>query len=174
MIRFTSTRPQPSRPIMHKKTEIKEKEEREGTQNVNVENPIVGKTTAAHRLQKITMREELRDMEAQRQRPLFPLLRHTAVTIEETTSFSLSLSLYTVTLYSHNTTSTTMFNLHNRVALSHIYTHMTFRLFTHIAPGSSQAHIHICVHFGREGYHRVFNHPVIHTSHLEGPLPQQA
>ena len=31
--------------------------EREGTQNVNVENPNVGKTTAAHRLQNITMSE---------------------------------------------------------------------------------------------------------------------
>ena len=35
------------------KTEMKE--ERESTQYVNVENRDVGKTTAAHRLQKITM-----------------------------------------------------------------------------------------------------------------------
>ena len=65
-------------------------------------------------------------MEAQRQRPLAPLLRHTAVTMEATTSFSLSLSL---TLYTQLRTvhiqlqkcSTTVF------ALSHIYTHMTFQ-----------------------------------------------
>ena len=45
------TRPQLSDPIMHKKTEIWQMEER--TQYVNVENPtIVGKTTVAHRLQK--------------------------------------------------------------------------------------------------------------------------
>ena len=46
--------------------EMKE-EKKEGTHNVNVENPNVGKTTAAHRLQKNTMRKEYRDREAQRQ-----------------------------------------------------------------------------------------------------------
>ena len=38
----------------------------------NMENPNVGKTTAAHRLQKITMREEYRDREAQSNNLLHP------------------------------------------------------------------------------------------------------
>ena len=69
-------------------------------------------------------------MGAQRQRSLAPFLRQWAVTMEATTSFSLSCSLYIVTLYMHSTTTIPKF------ALSHIYTHMTFRLFTHMAPGA--------------------------------------
>ena len=73
-------------------------------------------------------------MDAQRQRPLAPLLRHAAVTTEATTSLYLSLflshtvTLCTVTLYTLTyksaTTTTFMFSL------SHIYTYMTFGLFT--------------------------------------------
>ena len=40
---------------------------------------------------------------------------------------------------------TTLQQLTNKFALSHIYTHMTFELFTHIAPGGSLEHIHICL-----------------------------
>ena len=60
-------------------------------------------------------------------------------------SLSLTLSMYTVT---H-----TLYNQHhnNRVALSHIYTHMTFGLFTHMAPRSSLEHIHISVPSNRSG-----------------------
>ena len=48
---------------MHRKNRDEQKEER--IQSINVENPtIVGKTTIAHRLQKITMREEYSDKKA--------------------------------------------------------------------------------------------------------------
>ena len=52
---------------------------------------------------KISLWEDYKDG-AQRQRSLAPLLRQRAVTTEATTSFShsLSLPLYTVTLYTHN------------------------------------------------------------------------
>ena len=56
---------------------------------------------------------------------------------------SLSLSLYKVTLYINL--------LHTKLALSHIYTHMTFGLFTHIAPRGSLEHIHICIPSNRSG-----------------------
>ena len=50
-IRFVLLGHKPSRPIRHRKTVMKEI-----AQNVNVENPNMGKTTAAHGLQSITMR----------------------------------------------------------------------------------------------------------------------
>ena len=46
------TRPQPSHRIKH----TKKQKMKESTQDVNVENPNVGKTTAAHRPQNVTMR----------------------------------------------------------------------------------------------------------------------
>ena len=55
---------------------------------------------------------------------------------------SLTLSLYTGSHYSHNTTI--MFHTQTVFALSHIYTHMTFGLFTYMAPRGSLEHIHIC------------------------------
>ena len=92
---------------------------------------------------KITMREERNNGKAQRHRPLAPLLRHTAVTMEATTSFTLSLThtLYAVTLYTHNTTSN---NINYKFSLSHIYTNMTFGLFTHLAPGLFRTYSHEC------------------------------
>ena len=39
----------------------------------------------------------------------------------------------------------------NKFALCHIYTNMTFRLFTHIAPRGSLEHIHICVPSSQSG-----------------------
>ena len=38
-----------------------------------------------------------------------------------------------------------------RFALSHIYTHMTFGLFTHMVPRGSLEHIHVCVPYNRSG-----------------------
>ena len=120
----------------------------EGTQNVNVENPNMGKTTGAHRLQDITMRGIQRwgtettiscylffanRRLQQRQRPL-----------------SLSLSRCTQLRSLTNIRNTTL--QHSiKFALSHIYTNMTFGLFTHIAPGGSLEHIHICVPSSRSG-----------------------
>ena len=39
----------------------------------------------------------------------------------------------------------------NKFVLSHIYTNMTFKLFTHVAPRGSLEHIHICVPSNRSG-----------------------
>ena len=86
---------------------------------------------------------------AQRQRPLAPLLRHTAVTMEATTS--LSLSLYTVTHTMHIQLQKVFNNNLNCFALTHIYTHMTFGLFTHMAPMGSLGHIYVCVPSNRSG-----------------------
>ena len=58
-------------------------------------------------------------------------------------SLSPSLCLYRVTLYTHTTTK--VFNNLFVFALSHIYTHMTFGLFTHMAPRGSLGHIYIWV-----------------------------
>ena len=81
---------------------------------------------------------------AQRQRPLAPSLRHQAVTIEATNSSSLSLSpLYTQlhTLnYCHQ-----LYIIYIKFSLGHIYTNMTFRLFTNIASVNSLEHICIYV-----------------------------
>ena len=66
---------------------------------VNVENPSMEKTTAAHGLQDVTMRGL--QSGAQRQRSLAPFLCQRAVTIEATTSSTLSLShsVYSYALY---------------------------------------------------------------------------
>ena len=63
-------------------------------------------------------------------------------------SLSLSLSLYS---YTHVVQLTMMFHTHNYFALSHIYTHMTFGLFTHMAPIGSLEHNHVCVPSNRSG-----------------------
>ena len=138
---------------MHK--EDRNEQGRENTHDVNVENPNVGKTTAAHRLEKITMREEYNDGEStEATTSCTPSSPHGGYN-EATTSSSLSLShthththsRYTVTHYTTNTTTinTLVFDL------SHIYTHMTFGLFTHMAPRGSQEHIYICVPSNRSG-----------------------
>ena len=56
MILFTSTWPQPSRPIMHRKQEMKQA--REGTQYVNVETQMWEKPRQPSDCRMITMREE--------------------------------------------------------------------------------------------------------------------
>ena len=55
-IRFTSTRPQPSRLIMHKEKEMERA--REGTQYVNVETQMWEKTRQPSDCRMIPMREE--------------------------------------------------------------------------------------------------------------------
>ena len=84
---------------------------------------------------KRSLWKEYRDG-AQRQRSLALFLRQRAVTMEATTSFSLSHALCTqlgsIHIIQHNSTT----QLLNKLALSHIYSHMTFGLFTHIALGA--------------------------------------
>ena len=75
-----------------------------------------------------------------------PSSPHTAVTMEATTSFSLCVCrshCHYMQLHINYTTNNVQ--LHTIFALSHIYTHMTFGLFTHMAPRGSLEHIHICV-----------------------------
>ena len=74
----------------------KPKAQRDETPDISVENPNVGKTMAAHRLQEnITIREEYTVEETQRQRPLvlFLATRGGGYTEEATTSLTLSLTL---------------------------------------------------------------------------------
>ena len=86
---------------------------------------------------------------ARRQRPLATLLRQQAVTTEATTSSSLSLTLYTFThskLYHANNYSVCSYtHSYVKFAVGHIYTNMTFGLFTNIALVGSQEHIYIYV-----------------------------
>ena len=74
-------------------------------------------------------------------------------------SLSLTLSLYTraIQLLTKSATTSLMF-----FALSHIYTHMTFGLFTHLS-----------FPIGRTDRNGVFGHPVLPNSHPEGPVSQQ-
>ena len=65
-------------------------------------------------------------------------------------SLSLSLSL-TVHSYAQSQNIQNFTTTPNRFALSHIYTHMNFGLFTHIATGGSLEHIHISVPSNRSG-----------------------
>ena len=109
---------------------------------MNVENPNMGKTTAAHGLQNITMRG---------------LQRWGTKTMISCSLASLTggynrgNDLFLSLTLSNSTQLHSVTNIHNftttyhSFALSHIYTHMTFGLFTHIAPGGSLEHIHICV-----------------------------
>ena len=64
-------------------------------------------------------------------------------------TLSLSVSIHSYALYTYNYKK--VFNHINCFALSHIYTHMTFGLFTHVAPRGSLEHIHICVPSNRSG-----------------------
>ena len=63
-------------------------------------------------------------------------------------SLTLTLSLYT---HARQLLTTKMQQQHFMFALSHIYTHMTFGLFAHMAPRCPQEHIYICVPSNRLG-----------------------
>ena len=91
-----------------------------------------------------------------------PSLPHAAVTVEATTSLSLYLS-HTVIVHTRYITYLQMCNNNFTFALSHIYTHMTFRLFTLMAPkGPTRTHLHMCLlPIGREDHHRALDHPVL-------------
>ena len=80
------------------------------------------------------MREKITTMETHGQRPLAPLSSpHAAVTMEATSSFSLSLSRYTSAHALYNYFLQKYQQLPLFFALSHIYTYMTFGLFTHLS-----------------------------------------
>jgi hypothetical protein len=80
---------------------------------------------------------------AQRQQPLAHNLRLAAVTTETQSLYiALSLSL-SLTHYTEVTPITLSSSF--EFALGHIYTNMTFRLFTYIAPVGSLEHIYIYV-----------------------------
>ena len=84
--------------------------------------------------------------------------------MEATTSFSLSLSHshYTVTLCTLTTTKV-INTIHKMFfALSHIYTYMTFGLFTHVSLTIDQT-----------VQRRVLDHPVLTIFHPEGTVSQQ-
>ena len=86
--------------FIHRKREVEHNtKKRNSTQEVNVENPkLGGKTTAAHRLQTITMME-CTTLSSLRHRPrAHRSSPQAAVTTEATTSFSLSLSVQLRTL----------------------------------------------------------------------------
>ena len=110
----------------------------------------MGKTTAAHRLQNITMRGLQRwgtetTISCSLASPTGGYNRGNDLFLSHTLSNCTQLRSLTNI---HNSTTTTNFN---KFALSHIYTNMTFGLFTHIAPGLSLEHIHICVPSNRSG-----------------------
>ena len=109
----------------------------------------MGNTTAVHGLQDVTMRGLQR---LGTETTISCSLASPAGGYNRGNDLSISLSLYTVTLYINirNTTSTTHSH-NNKVSLSHIYTNMTFGLFSHIAPGGSLEHIHIFVPSSRSG-----------------------
>ena len=81
-------------------------------------------------------------------------------------SHTLSHSTHLRTLYTY----ITLQQLYN---ISHIYTHITFRLFTHIAPGASLERIHICVPSSRSGEVTTGPSIIRFSSHPEGPVSQQ-
>ena len=83
-----------------------------------------------------------------------PLLLHTRRLQLRQRPLSLSLTLYN--FYLQKCSTTTMF-----FALSHIYTYMTFGLFTHVS-----------LPIGRMDRSRVFGHPVLPNFHPEGPISQ--
>ena len=66
-------------------------------------------------------------------------------------SISHTLSIHSYALYINIHNYSIQQHFSNKFALSHIYTNMTFGLFTHIAPGGSLEHIHICVPSSRSG-----------------------
>ena len=102
-------------------------------------------------------------MEAQGQRPLALLPSpHAAVTNGGNyLSLSLSLTLYLCTRAIQLTLQMYQ-QLHKVCALSHIYTYMTFGLFTYLS-----------FPIGRMDRNRVFGHPVLSNFHPEGPVSQQ-
>ena len=125
-----------------------------------MENPNAGKTTAVHRLQTITILQYTID-EHRGNDLLFTVFATGGGynTDTNSSSLSLSLSLYTVALSS--LAPTRMTTTFSKFALSHIYTNMTFRLFTNIAPMDSQKHIYEYVPSSGEHSSPGMHHPAL-------------
>ena len=83
-------------------------------------------------------------------------------------SHSLSILLCTavtpITLYNKNNNSTTQ----KVFALGHIYTNMTFKVFTNVAPMGSLEHIYIYVPSSGEGFSPSLHYPVMTRSFSPG------
>ena len=114
---------------------------------------------------------------AQRQRPLALNLRQQAVTVKKALClFSLSVSLsLSLVLYSRCTLlriqqqlSTLSHTLYNMFPLSHIFSDMTIRLFTNIAPMGSQKHIYKYVPSSGERFSPGLHHPALVGSSPSG------
>ena len=119
-----------------------------------------------------TMRDKYNNGKTQRQRPLSPLLRRTAVTMRQrplSLSLSLSLSLYTVTLYTHTTTKSVQRPTNCFCPKSYLYTYDFRAIYIDGPQRGSQEHINMCPFQLVEGHH----HRFFLTSHPEGPISQQ-
>ena len=103
--------------------------------------------------------EEITTMGLQGQRPLAPTLFATrsGYNKEATTSFSLS-----HTLYDYSSQKYQQQHIMKMCALSHIYTYMTFGLFTQMSTP-----------IGRTDRNRLWNQPVLSIFHPEGHVSQQ-
>ena len=90
------------------------------------------------------MSQRLQSVSSRRQRPRAHDLRHRRRLQQRHRPLSLSLSLCTLlrALSSSCTNKENDNNSYYKFALSHIYTNMTFQLFTNIAPMDSQKHIY--------------------------------
>ena len=136
-----------------------------------MENPtIVGKTTTAHRLQKITMRRIQQWGNIEAMTSCTPSSPHGGYDggNDLSISLSLTLSVYTVTLCTHTTTkcSTTQLCIRPK---SYLYTYDFRAIYTYGPKRGSQEHIYICVPSNRSGdFHRVLDHPVLHNFPFEG------
>ena len=121
--------------------------------------PKCGKNHGSPQTAEYTMGEEYNNEDIQRQRPLVLFFAtRGGYSWGNDLSLSLTLSLYTRTIQLLTTIiSYTMF-----FALSHIYTYMTFGLFTHVS-----------LPIGRTDRNRVFGLPVLPSFHPEGPVSQQ-
>ena len=141
---------------MYAQRQNKNKEE---THDINVENPLWWEKPRQPTDCRIHYEEEITTMGAQGQRPLAPPLFATRSSYnkEATTSFSLSLSH---ALYNHSLQNIN--NLMKMCALSHIYTYMTFGLFTYMS-----------IPIGRTDRNRILDHPVLSIFHPEGHVSQQ-
>ena len=131
---FRCTRPQSSSRIMHRKTEMSKR--KRGHRVLTWKTQQLWEKPRQPTDCRKSLWEKYNNGETQRQRPLAPLLRHTQwLQMEATTSLSLSisytLSLYTVTLYTHTTTK--MFNniINYFCPKSYLYTYDFRAIYTY-------------------------------------------
>ena len=142
----------------------------ESALDVNVENPNMGKTTTTLRLQNITIsRLQQWGTEA----TTSCSLASPPSGYNKGNNLFLSLSLFSVCScalnYRHNDNHTINYtSLTIKFALGHIYTSMTFGLFTNMAPMGSLEHIYIYVPSSGERFSPGLQHPVLTGSSVAG------